>query len=123
MANLNCLFDEANQRWFGGKLRRRKVRWSSFPHKQHGQRGLYDIKRRTIYIRRGLPIEDLLPVLLHEMCHIGCHHHGKQFVAKMARLKSMGAPIHEETELKPGFYPTREAGRTIADWFRNFPKA
>jgi hypothetical protein len=113
--NLERLFDEVNRRWFGGKLRRRKVRWSSFAHKHPAQRGLYDVRRRTIYIRRGLPIEDLLPVLLHEMCHIGCHYHGKQFVAKMARLKSMGAPVHEEVEFKPGFYPSREAGRIIAD--------
>jgi hypothetical protein len=122
MANLDRLFDELNQRWFGGKLPRRKVRWSSFPHKHHGQRGLYDVKRRTIYIRRGLSPTEITATLLHEMCHVGCHHHGKQFLAKMARLNSMGAPIHEETEFKPGFYPSHEAGRTIADLVPHLPE-
>ena len=61
-------------------------------------------------------------MLLHEMCHIGCPDHGKQFMVKMARLNSMGAPIHEEREFKPGFYPWREAGRTIADLVPQFPE-
>jgi hypothetical protein len=56
------------------------------------------------------------------MCHIGCHHHGKQFVAKMARLKSMGAPVYEEVEFKPGFYPSREAARIIADLVPQLPE-
>jgi hypothetical protein len=85
-------------------------------------RGLYDATRRTIYIRRGLSPTEITATLLHQMCHIGCHYHGKQFVAKMARLNSMGAPIHEETEFKPGFYPSREAGRTIADLAPQLPE-
>jgi len=121
MTNLDGLFDELNRRWFDGKLRRCKVRWSSLAPKSSDQNGLYDSKRRTIYIARGLSLDDLTSTLLHEMCHVGCPSHGKRFMAKMVRLKSMGAPILEY-ELEPPVNPFREAGRIIADAVVQLPE-
>lgn len=112
IVNLDCLFDELNQKYFSGKLRKRRVRWAAW--KVAPQDGL--CTPRAIYIRRGLASELVLTTLLHEMCHVGTgKSHGSRFFACLARLKAMGAPLGAPDLAPPSHWinPVRELPDTI----------
>jgi WLM domain len=114
IVNLDRLFDELNQKYFSGKLRKRRVRWADW--KVAPQSGL--CTPRAIYIRRGLSSELVLTTLLHEMCHIGTGKgHGSRFFAALARLKAMGAPLGAPDRAPPSHWinPHRELPITIDD--------
>ncbi len=87
--NLKGLFDEFNERCFGGKLPRFRVtQVSFFPDNIYGE---CLEKRRLIRLRRGLDPLMQRTALFHEMCHIGARGHGRRFTARvLAVVKSSG---------------------------------
>jgi len=109
--NLGHLFDEMNQKYFGGKLKKRPVRWADWkrtPRMGH-------CMRRAIYLHRGLSAEQAHATLIHEMCHIRAgRDHGEKFKAAMRQVQARGAPV-SEVDLKPGFSPHRNLPNTIDD--------
>ena len=107
---LGHLFDELNRKYFGGKLRKRPVRWAAW--KREPQDGL--CTPRAIYIRRGISSECVAQTLVHEMCHIGTGKgHGKRFNTALARVKAIGAPIYP-ADLASNYYdPHKELPSTI----------
>ncbi len=112
IVNLDRLFDELNQKYFSGNLRKRRVRradWKVAP-----QSGL--CTPRAIYLRRGLSSELVLATLLHEMCHIGTGGgHGSRFLAVLTRLKALGAPLGAPDLAPPSHWinPHRDLPDTI----------
>ncbi len=71
--NLRPLFDELNQRYFGGTLARPRLGWSERAWRT--QLGCFDPALRQIVINRGLDHEDVPEyvvayVLYHEMLHL-----------------------------------------------------
>jgi hypothetical protein len=85
MAKLDLLFEQFNQRFWKGRKPRYRVKLVRLPSD-----GYCDIARRTIFVRRGLTGRRLRRTLLHEMCHIGCPHHGARFQARLLCLGELG---------------------------------
>lgn len=82
--DLDRLFDQLNDRYFGGGLPKYRVlRCVS----QIGEHGFIDDETRRIWICDG---PDPRATLLHEMCHIGTPGHGRPFRAKLRRLAHRG---------------------------------
>ncbi len=103
-SSLNRLFDDFNRRYFGGRLRKRAVRWFSGNARVSCQHlGL--CTPRAIYIARHLTPERAAQTLVHEMCHIGVGKgHGPRWRARMISAKDLGAPVNP-TELAKGYVP------------------
>jgi hypothetical protein len=97
MAKLDRLFDQYNGQFWNGRKPRYRVRYARLPSD-----GFCDVARRTILVQRGLTGQRLRRVLLHEMCHIGCPHHGARFQARLLRLAEQGEAwaIHEVEALR-----------------------
>lgn len=89
MPELSELFDEFNQQFFGGRKPKYRVVFSNARDFGHFQ-GKCSQKRRLIQLRNGLSGDKLRQTLLHEMCHIGCTHHGKKFQARLQKLAEQG---------------------------------
>jgi hypothetical protein len=92
-SDLAAAFQEFNDRYFGGRLRKVRVRFKAAgrPPLRPGGSGHYDSSSRTIFIARTE--SQILETLLHEMCHIGEPHHGTKFRAKLLHLRSLGASV------------------------------
>jgi len=86
--SLNTLFRELNQDLFCGRLPKYRVVLADLGT-AHG-RCLPE--RRLIRLDKQVAedFDKLRRTLIHEMCHHGCPHHGKRFLAKLARLSEMG---------------------------------
>jgi hypothetical protein len=111
LQRLGRLFDEMNRKYFGGRLKKRRVRWATWNSSQ--RKGLCTSK--AIYIQRGLEPDEVMATLLHEMCHIITGSgHGKRFRAVISRLDAQGAPI-DKTDLLPGIFPHLVLPMTIDD--------
>ena len=96
---LQSLFMDYNQRYFGGRLPRYKVLLSNtdlqFFADLNGESGRCERRKRKIYINphKG----DASVTLLHEMVHaaVGMGH-GKVFLDEVRRLAELGAPLQKE---------------------------
>jgi hypothetical protein len=108
---LRKLFQEFNQRYFGGKLPAYSVRFvsrdrgfapprlglSSSPAIFPGTQGYCHRSRRLIEIREGLARQETVSTLLHEMAHAATEGaHGMPWRREMLRLRELGAPLHGE---------------------------
>ncbi len=84
-AELQRMFEDFNDRFFSGKLRRFRV----VMHKIRvgALRGNVDAARRTVHLH-PMPDDDVPRSLLHEMCHVAAGSwHGKLFRREMNRLR------------------------------------
>jgi hypothetical protein len=95
MVNLSDLYDQLNADLFDRRLPKYRVIFSSrFP--PTGYEGHYsgtcDTKRRLIRLRRGMNVEQLRRVLIHEMCHIRHSYHGRRWQACMMFVAASGEP-------------------------------
>ena len=103
----NKKFDEMNKKYFGGKLPKVDVSVEKLP----GAYGLYyseeeGVKARIV-LDTGLPNNQRLNVLLHEMCHHAAdledpnamHHHGKTW-KKWMKICGFQGKIHCRTALR-----------------------
>ena len=98
---LRLLFQELNTRYFDGKVRGYSLRTVDPPRRLPSWRGECRPGRRLIKLRRGLDETLLRETLIHEMAHaVAGQHHGKRFVAEMARLRGAGAPVNPQ-DLEP----------------------
>ena len=87
--NLDPLFDQLNQRYFAGALRRPHIGWSARPWRK--QLGCYDYALDQIVLssrldRPGVPPYVVEYVLYHEMLHV------KHPVRRVRRNSACGAP-------------------------------
>src|ERR1035437_2198605 len=88
--NLQSLFTEYNQLYFGGRLPQYKVLLT----KDHSH---IERRKRKIYI--NLDKEDASVPLLHEMVHAAAGlGHGRRWLNELRRLADLGAPLQEELE-------------------------
>ena len=91
---LDLLFNELNQKFFAGRLRRYKVRRCRLPNLE----GRCDNKNRIIRLSSSLQESEVRRTLLHEMCHVrgGGNHHGRKWANEMLRLAAAGESWVEE---------------------------
>jgi hypothetical protein len=87
-----ALFEELNNKYFRGRLRRCSVRLVNFSIP--GKEGGYDSSSKTIFLRRHLNQRKMRETLLHETCHVGCPSHGARFKARLVRLSELGAKLN-----------------------------
>jgi hypothetical protein len=86
--DLQSLFAEYNQRYFGGRLPRYKVLLTNDHSRWEG-------RKRKIYINPDQG--DVSVILLHEMAHAAVGRgQGKKFLDEVRRLVELGAPLQEE---------------------------
>ena len=89
--DLTKMFVEANAKFFRGRLPKYRVVFTSVDTmgNMDGQ-CLQD--RLLIRVAKELRSDPyrVRRTLLHEMCHHGCPHHGKRFLAKLKRLADLG---------------------------------
>jgi hypothetical protein len=96
MKSLPELFDEYNERFWGGRLPKYQIKL----FKDLLKDGYCLSEDRTIFIREGLDDEKTRRVLLHEMCHHKTPYHGKKFMAQFEHLAEMGETwVIDEIEL------------------------
>lgn len=88
-AGLAKLFEDLKGKYFAGRLRRYRVRFSRV---RLAERGHCDWKRCLILIDGSLASqpEHLRETLVHEMCHVGSPFHGKAFQTNLRRLAELG---------------------------------
>src|SRR5215472_1627551 len=90
---LRRLFAEFNQRYFGGRLPKYRLR-SELYMTRLGEVGRCHIRQRLIRINRSLKDDEAISCLLHEMAHAATtEHHRKPWKAEMIRLRHAGAPL------------------------------
>jgi len=89
--SLASLFQELNERFFGGRLPRYRVVFSSSQRTSY-QAGAIRPEKRLIQVNRiyASSLERVRRILLHEMCHHRSVGHGKGWQSEMLRLASMG---------------------------------
>lgn len=114
MKPLHLLFDDFNARYWGGRLRKPRIRRGALP-----VNGRWVPRDREIWIDTECPHEDVPGVLLHEMCHVaGVRYHGRRFMAELERLAGLGEPLatkelrllsDPETRPRSAPRPTRKA--------------
>jgi hypothetical protein len=90
---LRKLFQEFNQRYFGGRLPAYRIRvvdcisWL-------GAEGQCLKKRKLIQVQRAVPEGRVASLLLHEMAHAATNGgHGMPWKREMIRLREAGAPL------------------------------
>jgi len=90
---LRKLFQEFNQRYFGGRLPAYRIRvvdhisWL-------GTEGRCLKKRKLIQVQRAIPEDRAASLLLHEMTHAATNgDHGMPWKREMIRLREAGAPL------------------------------
>ena len=94
-------FHEFNQRYFGGKLPRYRVRVVDYIPKQR-EHGHINRKQRLICLLAGHQDACMIATLLHEMAHAATNdQHADRFMEEMKRLLSVSAPITYEADIKP----------------------
>ena len=107
---LRSLFDKYNKELFDGKLRLTAIRYSDMPDlpAKSSLAETYLWKRESLHfivISTAVTQDDLIPVLLHEMCHCysdqfdpnakGSNGHELQsFKDQVARLKKLGYTVY-----------------------------
>lgn len=97
-SQLGALFDDLNERFFGGRLPRYRVVRSS-KLKECVIEGDCDRERLLIRISPGIEGDELRRVLVHEMCHHEAQGHGPEFLAQLEMLERAGEDwIGEERE-------------------------
>jgi hypothetical protein len=88
--DLQSLFTEYNQLYFGGRLRRYQVLLTRDTSR-------CERRKRRIYINPDTG--EVSVILLHEMVHAAVGRgHGKVWWDELRRLVELGAPLHEELE-------------------------
>ena len=89
--DLAKMFVKANAKFFRGRLPKYRVVFAS-ESTMGAKDGECLQDRLLIRVARRLQSDSsqLRRTLLHEMCHHGCPHHGKRFLAKLKRLADLG---------------------------------
>jgi hypothetical protein len=103
--DLDAIFVEFNTRYFDGRLRRVKTRWTdnSEGNLKNKSSGCYSPRLRTIFMDRKLRGDQraVESMMIHEMAHIGTDgFHGKRFVTKLKTLLEKGAPINADDRIR-----------------------
>jgi hypothetical protein len=93
-------FLELNNKYFEGRLPKDYMVLVCSKSKNFGHRsaGFCSDSAKKIYVRAGMSRNATLQTLVHEMAHVKIRGnrgavHGRAFLAELARLRSMGAPL------------------------------
>ena len=89
---LRRAFDHFNVKFFGGRFRGYRIRVVPRITKM-GENGRFNRRTRTIELQVGLPDEEMIGTLLHEMAHSVSDAHSRRFAAEITRLRDSGAPL------------------------------
>lgn len=63
-------------------------------------RGFCENKKRTITIRPSKDEEGLLEILIHEICHSSCPHHGNKFLERLTKKAEVAKKIGKNSLAK-----------------------
>ncbi len=102
-----ALFDEFNQRYFGGKLPRYRIQVVDCISLEEGDEIPLDyegenIRHRRLILLKRMVKADMISTLLHEMAHTATDDaHTKRWGKEIERLCRAGAPISEDILIAP----------------------